>query len=66
MTANIEQNFARTFSNADGAAVLAHLRRITVERALHPNATDAELRHIEGQRALVHMIETLITRGKNT
>ena len=60
----IEQNYARAFATSAGAAVLAHLRRITVERVLGPNATDAELRGLEAQRALVHQIESLIERGK--
>lgn len=60
----IEKNFARTFMSPAGRAVLAHLRKITVERVLGPNATDAELRTVEGQRALVHQIEQLSERGK--
>ena len=59
-----EKNFARTFGTPDGRAVLAHLRKITIERVLGPNATDAELRGIEAQRALVHQIEQLSERGK--
>ncbi len=61
---DIEQNYTRAFSTAPGAAVLAHLRRITIERVLGPGATDAELRSLEAQRALVHQIEGLITRGR--
>ena len=60
----IEQNYTRTFSTSAGAAVIAHLRRITIERVLGPNATDAELRGLEAQRALVHQIESMIERGK--
>ena len=59
-----EKNFARVFNSNDGRAVLAHLRKITIERVLGPNATDAELRGIEAQRALVHQIEQLSERGK--
>ncbi|MFQ6739318.1 MAG: hypothetical protein ACLRFJ_01450 [Alphaproteobacteria bacterium] len=59
-----ERMFARTFLSVSGAAVLSHLRKITIERVLGPNATDAELRGLEAQRALVHQIETLIERGK--
>ena len=44
--------------------VLKHLRRITVERVLGPDATDAQLRGLEAQRALVHQIESMIERGK--
>lgn len=60
----IEKNFARVFRSSDGRAVLAHLRKITIERVLGANATDAELRGLEGQRALVHQIEQLSERGK--
>lgn len=59
-----ELNFARCFSTSAGVAVMAHLRRITIERVLGPNATDAELRGLEAQRALVHQIESIIERGK--
>ncbi len=60
----IEQNFTRAFSTSAGVAVLAHLRRITIERVLGPNASDSELRGLEAQRALVHLIENMIERGK--
>ncbi len=61
---DLEQNYTRTFSTASGVMVLKHLRKITIERVLGPNATDSELRGLEAQRALVHQIETLIERGK--
>lgn len=61
---DIEQNFARAFSTGAGVAVLTYLRQITIERVLGPNATDAQLRGLEAQRALVHQIESLISRGK--
>lgn len=61
---DLEQNYARTFGTAAGAMVLAHLRRITIERVLGPDATDAQLRGLESQRALVHQIENMIERGK--
>lgn len=61
---DIEQNYARTFSTAAGIAVLNHLRKITIERVLGPDATDAQLRGLEAQRALVHQIEIMIERGK--
>jgi len=61
----IEKSYTRTFATADGKRVIAHLRRLTIERFLGPDATDAQLRSIEAQRALVHQIENLIERGKN-
>ena len=57
---NISKNYARTFSTPSGRAVLAHLRKITIERVLGPNATESQLRSLESQRALVHQIENLI------
>ena len=62
---DIEKSYARAFSTPDGQKVLAHLRSITIERFLGPDATPAVLRTLEGQRAIVHQIESLIERGKN-
>ncbi|CAK0777972.1 hypothetical protein CCP2SC5_70052 [Azospirillaceae bacterium] len=56
--------FARCFSNADGARVLSWLRSMTLDRSLGPNASDASLRHLEGQRFLVHSLLALISRGR--
>jgi hypothetical protein len=61
---DIELAYAKTFSGESGATVISHLRKITIERVLGPNATDAELRATEGARALVHQIESLILRGR--
>ncbi len=61
---DIELAYAKTFSGESGAIVISHLRRITIERTLGANATDAELRTLEGMRALVHQIESLILRGR--
>ncbi|MDR1206869.1 MAG: hypothetical protein LBK26_00410 [Rickettsiales bacterium] len=62
---DIEQSYAKTFRGSDGARVMAHLRDITIERFLGPDATEAQLRALEGQRALVHQMKALIERGKN-
>lgn len=64
MSENIEHDYARTFCTPSGARVLAHLRKITIERVLGANATDAELRGLEAQRSLIHQIENLTNRGK--
>ncbi len=61
---DIERTFARVFSTGAGMIILNHLKSMTIERVLGANATDAELRTLEGQRALVRHIETLITRGR--
>lgn len=41
------------FSTPAGQRVLDHLRAAFLDRRLGPNASDAELRHVEGQRSVV-------------
>ena len=51
------------FSSPDGQRVLEHLRKLTLERSLGPGASDALLRHLEGQRHLFAYIAALIAQG---
>ena len=55
---------ARCFRGMDGNRFLAYLRGLTVERVLGPAANDAALRHLEGQRQLVHHIAGLVDQGR--
>lgn len=59
-------SFARCFAGPDGERVLAVLRAMTLGRSLGPDAPDAALRHLEGQRALVATILALAARGRGT
>ena len=56
--------FARVFRGDDGARALAHLRALTLDRALGPDAPPDALRHLEGQRALVLHLLALVERGR--
>lgn len=56
--------FARCFRGQDGDRVLQHLRRLTIERRLAPDCSEAELRHLEGQRHLAAYIAQLVSRGR--
>jgi len=56
---------ARCFQGGDGRRLLAYLRTITLERALGPDSTDTQLRHLEGQRQLISHLHVLIERGRN-
>jgi len=56
--------FARAFAGRDGARVLRWLRATTIERRLSPEASEAALRHLEGQRHLVAAIERMAARGR--
>ena len=62
---DIESIYAKVFAGVSGELVIKHLRKITIERVLGPNANESELRFVEGQRALVHQIEQMIHRGKS-
>lgn len=55
---------ARIFASADGQRLLDHLERVFLLRRVPPQASDQELRHIEGQRHLVAHLQSLITRGR--
>ena len=64
----ISQNFAQIFESPTGKEVLRYLRSITIEMVNGPNVTTEELRHLEGQRYLVGLIEQRIAhahRSKN-
>jgi hypothetical protein len=63
-TPDLARAFARCFGSPDGQAVLLHLGDITLRRALGPDAGDAQLRHLEGQRQLVVYVQALIARGR--
>lgn len=60
----MEKIFARMFSTDEGKKALSYLQMITFHRALGPNSSDVELRHLEGQRAMVATILRLIDRGR--
>jgi len=53
----ISQDINALFKTPNGKQVLKYLRSITIEAVTGPNVSDAELRHLEGQRYLVGLIE---------
>ena len=57
-------SFARCFAGPDGVRVLGTLKAMTLERTLGPDASDAALRDLEGQRRLVAIILALTARGQ--
>ncbi len=61
---DMERSFARLFSTNDGKQVLGYLQAVTFQRALGPASSDEQLRHMEGQRAMVATILRLIDRGR--
>ena len=59
----ISQNIAHLFSSDTGKEVLRYLRTITIEIVHGANVSTEELRHIEGQRYVVGLIETIINHA---
>lgn len=60
----IERTFTRLFLTDDGQKVLSYLQLITFHRAMGAEADDAQLRYLEGQRALVTTILRLVNNGR--
>ena len=56
----ISHDIAQCFHTTNGQEVLKYLRSITIESVSGANITDNELRHLEGQRYLVGLIERRI------
>jgi hypothetical protein len=56
--------YARCFAGQDGQQVRAHLARTILDRRLPPTASDAELRHLEGQRCAIAGLVAMIERGR--
>ena len=64
----ISQNIATLLGSDTGQAVLKYLRSITIEMVHGPNVTTEELRHMEGQRYIVGLLERRVShahRSKN-
>jgi hypothetical protein len=58
--------FARCFTGGDGERVIEHLTKAILCRRLGPQASDAELRQLEGQRCAVAYIVAMVERGRAT
>lgn len=56
--------YARCFATPEGEKVLKHLRSVTLERVLGPDASAPMLRHLEGQRQLVSSMAAWVERGR--
>ena len=59
----VAERCARVFGSPEGKMLLADFRVLTIEKEPPANATDAQLRELEGERKFVRRIEKLIARG---
>ena len=56
----VSKNIASLLETPSGKEVLKYLRSITIEMVNGPNVTTEELRHLEGQRYIVGLLERRI------
>lgn len=56
--------FARCFSSTEAQMVIDHLTKVILERRLSAGCSNAELRHLEGQRFAIAHIVAMIERGR--
>lgn len=61
----LNEAFAAIFAGENGRVALDYLRSITVLNVTGPAVSDAQLRHLEGQRFLVALIERRLDHGRN-
>lgn len=59
----LNQLVAQVFSTDSGKEVLRYLRSITIEMVNGPQVSTEELRHLEGQRFIVGLIEQRVAHG---
>ena len=64
----ISKDLAVTFSSPSGVATLQYLKSITIQMVHGPDVTTEALRHLEGQRFIVALMDQRIAhahRSKN-
>tara|TARA_R100001591_G_scaffold109293_1_gene119382 strand:+ start:671 stop:946 length:276 start_codon:yes stop_codon:yes gene_type:complete len=61
---NISLHIQTIFKTPAGKETLKYLRSITIEMVSGGSMSDAELRHLEGQRFIVALIEKRIKNGE--
>jgi hypothetical protein len=64
-TADLREVALGCLGSPSGQLLLAHLRRLFLDRRLAPASTDAELRHVEGQRSVVAYLVALLERARD-
>jgi len=57
--------FESVFKADAGAEVLKYLRQITIEAVAGSEISDNQLRHIEGQRYIVGLIQRRLNKGRS-
>jgi|TARA_R110002167_G_scaffold353434_2_gene566734 hypothetical protein len=59
----ISADMGALFASPSGASVLRYLRSITIETVAGPDISNEKLRHLEGQRYIIGLIERRIVHN---
>ncbi len=57
--------FLNVFNTKNGQKLMNYLKSITIEAVAGSEVSDATLRHLEGQRYMVGLIQRRINKGKS-
>ena len=65
---NIQRNtkdtlFYKMFNTAGGSEILKYLKTLTLDAVAGPEISNESLRHLEGQRYLVGLIQRRVNKG---
>tara|TARA_R100001126_G_C4847209_1_gene160093 strand:+ start:733 stop:1020 length:288 start_codon:yes stop_codon:yes gene_type:complete len=60
---NLNTLFYKMFNTPGGSEILKHLKSLTLEAVAGPEISDSQLRHLEGQRYLVGLIQRRVNKG---
>ena len=60
---NLNTLFYKMFNTAGGSEILKHLKSLTLEAVAGPEISDTALRHLEGQRYIVGLIQRRVNKG---
>tara|TARA_S200000501_G_scaffold134549_1_gene127387 strand:- start:13064 stop:13351 length:288 start_codon:yes stop_codon:yes gene_type:complete len=60
---NLNTLFYKLFTTTGGSQVLKYLKSLSIEAVAGPEVSDQQLRHLEGQRYLVGLIQRRVNKG---
>ena len=60
---NLNTLFYKMFNTPGGSEILKHLKSLTIEAVGGPEISDTSLRHLEGQRYIVGLIQRRFNKG---
>ena len=60
---NLNTLFYKLFTTTGGSEVLKYLKSLSIEAVAGPEISDQSLRHLEGQRYLVGLIQRRVNKG---